>query len=624
MSDLIVEFGNIIETPTVFPEDKGLLEITVTNQGDGDATDATLKLYASTDSSLDNLVFPTQAAFNNATPEERRRALNTNDDTIGRPGDSRPPITEEINALRGTDELLGEIEGVNLAAGDERTFTIDFATDDFSTASVVSPGAYNLIAEVDSNNDGDNSNNQDLQFISSDGTDVVLDWNSVFLNAVQAEGKAELEKDFPSDSDSLDAIPGVAPPVMASNGAILHTAIYDAVFALSENPRSTGIAELPNTPAGASQEATVVGAAHTVLSELFAEQNSSLSAEFLAEQQATFDAQRDRSLAEISDAPAAKQAGFDFGVKVAEAILQARSNNGAASAQNEYTPGDAPGDYKEIREPDPTRLLPGNLTEEGLVEVTALLPDWGLVIPFAIESTSEFTPSGPPAFSSPNYAGDLNRVRRRGALVDTDVTTINRTPDQTEIAEFWSYDRPDTFRPPGQWNQIAQEVAIDEGNSLEDNALLFAELNVAMADAGIVAWDSKYLREQLRPVTAIRNAEDDNNPTTNSADPDWEPLIRTPNFPDYISGHSAFGGAAAGVLEDFFGEDVSFKIPTQELPGVSREFTGGGGISSFRQAADENAVSREFGGVHVEISNVDGVDVGIDVANAVIGSDLFI
>ena len=603
--DLTIEFGNIIETPTVFPDEQGKLEITLTNQGDEDITSTTLDLYASTDLVLDS-----------------GEGLNTINDSISRlippegTEDNRPNIPPGIDALEGTDELLGTIEGINLAAGEESTFTIDFASDDFRTASVVSPGAYYLIAEADSDNDiteSNESNNQAVQFISSDGTDVVLDWNSTFLNAVQAEGKADIAADvkLEENENSIEAIPGVAPPIEARDGAILHTAIYDAVYALSDDPRSSGIAQLPDTPAGASQEAAAVGAAHTVLSELF------------PEQQATFDAQRDRSLAEISDDPTAEEIGFDFGLEVAEAILTERSNDGTSFAQVPYTPGTAAGDYKEIREPDPTKPLPENLTENGLEKVTALLPNWGRVIPFAIDSTADFRPQGQPNFSSPNYARDLNEVRRKGGLVNTDETTIERTKDETQIAQFWSYDRPDTFRPPGQWNQIAQEVAIDQGNSLEDNALLFAELNVAMADAGIVAWDGKYAFEQIRPVTAIRNADDDNNPNT-TADPDWEPLITTPNFPDYISGHSAFSGAAAGVLEDFFGNDVSFEIPTQELPGVSREFTSMGSTSSFEVAARENADSRLFGGVHVEISNVDGVQTGLDVADFVLNeSDLF-
>ena len=606
MSDLTVEFGNIIETPTVFPEEQGQLEITVTNQGDEDVTDATLNLYASTDTILDNMRFPTAEAFRNATPEQRSRALNTSDDVISTPEE----IADGIDALQGSDELLGEISGVNIAAGETSTFTIDFASGDFQTASVVSPGAYNLITQVDADNDSNQDNNTAVQFISSDGTDVILDWNSTFLNAVQAEGKADIAEGIKleQNDNSIEFIPGVAPPIEARDGAILHLAIYDSIYALSDDPRSSGIVELPDTPEGASQEAAAVGASYTVLSELF------------PEQQATFDAQRDRSLAEISDDPAVEEAGFDFGVGVAEAILTERSDDRANEAQVSYEPDDATGDYQEYVE---TRQDPDN-------QVAALLPEWDRVKPFAINSPLNFQPEGQPDIGSPNYVRDVEEVRVKGGLADTFddetdevVTDVIRTPEETEIAQFWSYDRPDTFRPPGQWNQIAQEVAIDEGNSLEDNALLFAQLNVAMADAGIVTWNAKYDFDQLRPVTVINGVIDDNNEET-IEDEDWEPLLPTPNFPDYISGHSAFGGAAAGVLEDFFGEDVSFEIPTQELPGISREFTSMGSMSSFDIAAEENAESRLFGGVHVEISNADGVDVGLDVANFVVNeSDLF-
>ena len=596
MSDLTVEFGNIIETPTVFPEEQGQLEITVTNQGDEGVEGATLNLYASTDAVLDD------------------DDLNIIGDTID---------GTDVEDIDGTDELLGTISGVNLATGEEATFTIDFASElvtsdtidftfnDFdSTPSVVSPGAYNLIAEVDADNDSNEGNNQAVQFISSDGTDVILDWNSTFLNAVQAEGKADIAAgvDLEENQNSIEGIPGVAPPIEARDGAILHTAIYDAVFALSDNPRSTGIAELPNAPEGGSQEAAAVGAAYTVLSELF------------PQQEATFAEQRDRSLAEISDDSTTEQASFDFGVGVAEAILTERSNDGTNQAQVEFTPGEAEGNYQEYVEE----------RQEQDNRVAALLRNWGNVIPFGIDSVANFRPEGQPDFGSDNYAEDLEEVRVKGGLVDTFsnesevVTDVTRTPKETEIAQFWSYDRADTFRPPGQWNQIAQEVAVDQGNSLEDNARLFAQLNVAMADAGIVTWDGKYAFTQLRPVTAINGVVDDNRDDT-IKDPDWEPLLPTPNFPDYISGHSAFGGAAAGVLEDFFGNDVSFEIPTQELPGVSREFTSIDGLSSFGAAAEENAESRLFGGVHVEISNADGVDVGLNVADFIVNeSDLFV
>ena len=595
--DLTIEFGNISQTPTIFPHREGELEVTVTNQGDENVTDAAFNLYASTDAVLDDEV------------------LNTNNDKIE---------GTDINVLQGTDELLGTMDGVSLAAGEESTFTVDFASDEFRNPSVVSAGAYNLIAEVDSDNDIDEGNDRATQFISVEDTDVVLDWNSVFLNAVQAEGKAERGDEFPEDAMTLDAIPGVAPPVEARNAAILHLAVYDAVHALGEDfyPDSSYLEEnLPEVPEGASQEAAAVGAAYQVVSELFPE----------PEQQETFDRQRERSLADINDESSAIDAGFDFGVEVGEAILEQRSNDFAANAQRPYDPGTDPGDYQEKVEPRPD-TLPEELDENGLEQTTALLPDWGMVTPFAIDSVASFRAPRIPDFGSPDYAEDIDEVREKGLLTDTEDTTVDRTEDETQIAQFWSYDRPDTFRPPGQWNQITQEVILNQEDlnpedptSLEDNARTFALLNVAMADAGIAAWEGKYFYDQLRPITAIRNAADsDNNPDTD-VDPNWEPLLPTPNFPDYISGHATFGGAAAGVLENLF-EEESFEelvLPSQELPGVTRSYLGSGEVSSFEKAAIENAESRELGGVHVEISNSVGLDIGFDVADSVINSDLF-
>jgi hypothetical protein len=208
-----------------------------------------------------------------------------------------------------------------------------------------------------------------------------------------------------------------------------------------------------------------------------------------------------------------------------------------------------------------------------------------------------------------------------GGLQNTDVTTLARTPEQTEIAQFWAYDRQDTFRPPGQYNEIAQEVALQQGNTLVDNARLFALLNIAMADAGILTWDVKYDTQvgdtlgynQWRPITAIREADTDGNPGT-IQDPNWNPLLDTPPFPDYISGHATFGAAAGQILASFFGTDnISFDIPSQELPGVARAF------GSFSEFVEENALSRLYGGIHLRSSADDGIIAGTAVADYVFG-----
>src|SRR5262249_16655740 len=130
-----------------------------------------------------------------------------------------------------------------------------------------------------------------------------------------------------------------------------------------------------------------------------------------------------------------------------------------------------------------------------------------------------------------------------------------------------------TVTPPGHWNQIAQNVATNLGLSLAQNARLFALLNIAMADAGIASWDAKYEYNFWRPVTAIQQADVDGNPDT-EADPNWLPLLTTPSFPEYMSGHSTFSGAASTVLAQFLGSNnVPFTVGSDALPGVTRSYS---------------------------------------------------
>ena len=545
-ADLRVKFGKIVENPSVFPTEKGRVEVKVKNVGNADFKGPlNLKLYASTDNVLD------------------RNNLNVLEKSI-----------KNQDILKGTDELLGQLKRNNftLDSGKTQTFTIDFSDSNFRTASVVSPGLYNLFAEIapsKKNNETNLKNNRDRLLITQG--DAVIQWNSIFLNAIQASGK---------DGDE-----GTSPPLAARNGAIIHAAINDALSAINND--KTFFVDL-DAPNNASKEAAVVGAAYQTSKNLF------------PEQEAEFNRQRKRSLNEIKDSKTAEKNGFDFGVKVANQILDLRENDGADKAQTAYTPGNNPGDWQFT--------FKDGETTDGVKEIIdeALLPDWGLVEPFAIASGSVFRPPTVFDFESPRYVREVNEVESIGSE-----NSSERSNAETINSLFWAYDRADTFRPPGQWNEIAQEVALAEGNSLEENARLFGLLNVGLADAGIVAWDSKYAYEQLRPITAIREAAGDKDSDING-DANWEPLLDTPSFPDYLSGHSVFGGAASAVLADFFGDNTSFEIPSQELPGKSISY------GSFSEAADANADSRLFGGVHINSANIEGVEVGQLVGDAVL------
>ncbi len=281
-----------------------------------------------------------------------------------------------------------------------------------------------------------------------------------------------------------------------------------------------------------------------------------------------------------------------LGRDIADAIIALRENDGYRDFVD-YVAGNSVGQWQ------PTAPM---------FDV-AMLPQWADVRPFAMTSPDQFRPAGPPALTSTEYATAFDEVRRFGEGVGSD-----RTTDQTNIARFWA-DGPGTYTPPGHWNLIAANVAEQQGNSLAANSRLFAQLNVALADAAIVAWDAKYTYEFWRPITAIQNADLDGNAAT-TADETWQPFLITPPFPEYVSGHSTFSGAASQVLTSIFGNNVSF---TSDSPGflvngqpVQRTF------SNFQAAANEAGQSRIYGGIHFQFANQDGLAAGRELADYVL------
>jgi hypothetical protein len=372
--------------------------------------------------------------------------------------------------------------------------------------------------------------------------DVITDWNAAALDAIRAGS--------------------TAPPIASRSLAISHISIYDAVNGIARTHEPYLVPSA--VPASASREAAVSAAAHYALVNLFPSSAPS------------FDALHAAILAGIPDGPQ-KTAGIAWGEFVASQILAARANDG----WNATVPppgGSGPG----VWIPTPPGFLP------------YALPQWGFVTPFAMNSSSQFRPPGPPPLDSQQYAEDYDEVKELGAEVGS-----TRTEEQTEIALFWA-DGAGTETPPGHWNSIAQIIADGRGNTLEQNARLFALLNIAMADAAICAWDAKYEFHFWRPVTAIAYTEPELN---------WMSLIITPPFPDYVSGHSTFSAAAATALELFYGtEDLPFTIDSDSLLGVYRSF------ATPLDAADEAGDSRIYGGIHFRSASNDGLEAGSSIA----------
>ncbi|MBL8797707.1 MAG: phosphatase PAP2 family protein, partial [Planctomycetia bacterium] len=356
------------------------------------------------------------------------------------------------------------------------------------------------------------------------------------------------------------------PPLAARHLAIVHAAMFDAVNSIHRTHQPYYVKL--EARADALPDVAIAVAAHRSLYSLYPNQVERL------------DAALDRSLRPVPDGPA-KQESFRLGRYVAEQVLAWRERDGAAQRIT-YTPRQGIGAWQ----PTPPAFR------------TALAPHWPSVTCFCMKSGSQFRPAAPPAVGSAAYWADFREVRDLGG-----VRSQFRTPEQTEIAKFWA-DDAGTATPPGHWNQIAQAVARERGLTTPENARLFALLNLALADAGIVSWDCKYHFHYWRPIQGIRLAD----PWADAdrrGDPNWTPLLNTPPFPSYTSGHSTFSSAAAAVLADFFGTDqVRFTSASDGLPGTSRSF------NSFSAAAREAGRSRIYGGIHWEFDNTAGLATG--------------
>jgi PAP2 superfamily len=383
--------------------------------------------------------------------------------------------------------------------------------------------------------------------------DVVLKWNELALQAIRA-----------------DRTP---PPKAARSLAIMHLAMFDAVNAVYRTHQPYHVDAVPE--AGASADAAAAAAAHAVMAALYPKFRTS------------FDEALASCLAELP-AGDGQENGLDLGRFVAGKMLELRGRDGSDTVAR-YTPKTAPGLWQ------PT--LPGFKA--------ALFPGWGSVTPFAMKPGTQYRPPGPPATRDAAYLTAFNEVKELGAR-----NSAMRTPDQTQIALFWA-DGDGTATPPGHWNKIAQDLAQQRRLSLAENARLFALLNMSLADAGIICWMIKFTNEFWRPVTAIRMADTDDNPLTHP-DPNWTPLLDTPPFPSYTSGHSTFSGAAASTLANVLGGDaVQFTTTSEGLPGVTRSFSG------LWAAAEEAGMSRIYGGIHYQFDNTDGLQSGKTLGNYV-------
>jgi hypothetical protein len=372
--------------------------------------------------------------------------------------------------------------------------------------------------------------------------------------------------------------------------AMVHVAVHDAVNAIDRHSRPYAFDGDATEPA--SPDAAVAAAARDVLVSVIPglPESPDCIANGLAATETLYAA----ALAAVSDG-LAKTNGVWVGQEAAAAIIERRAGDGsdAAWVDFDYPQGTEPGEWRFTADGPPL----------------AFGPNWGKVTPFVLKRGSQFRPQAPYHVASKKYAADYNEIKRLGG--DGTNTPSARTADQTEIGLFW------IESSPLAWNRLARALSASRGFDLWENARLFGLLNLAMSDGYVASWEAKYYYRFWRPITGIRLGDTDGNPDTEGV-LDWTPLEPTYPMPDHDSGHAVQGGVAAEILKLVFDtDDIAFTACSTTLaPGlrcgdpaeVQRSY------SSFSQAADENAVSRIYIGIHFRRAVEEGVQHGRKIA----------
>jgi hypothetical protein len=341
-------------------------------------------------------------------------------------------------------------------------------------------------------------------------------------------------------------------------------AVYDAVNSIDGTYEPYAVRV--TAPRGASEEAAAAAAAYTVLSN------------YLPSQQATFDADYATSLAGIPDGKS-KTDGIDVGTRVATALISLRATDGR-NAPLTYTPTPGPGVWR----PTPPSYA------------AAQTPWVGQMRPFLLRRADQFLPGPPPALTSWRYARDYNEIQALGSA-----TSAMRTPEQTDIARFWS------TNVTVQYNSEFRRIVQDQQLSIVSATRLFAMGNLVGADSLIACMNAKYHYGLWRPVTAIPAGDTDGNPAT-QADPTWTPLLTTPNHPEYPAAHGCLTSAEAAVFARFFHSSTINVDLDSTVTATTRHYPTVGDLRT------EIVDARLWGGLHFRNSSQVGVQLGRSVA----------
>jgi PAP2 superfamily len=354
-------------------------------------------------------------------------------------------------------------------------------------------------------------------------------------------------------------------PIGLVDIALVHVAVHDAVQAIEKRFEPY---HFEVDRAYGRRSAAVAAAAHDVLVGMYPAQAATLDPIYYNY---------------LADHGLSGDPGLAVGQQAAANILPLRRTN-----PNPLPPPFVGGN--EVGQWRPTPSFLGNPAVPAPFSPMAV-PWMASFHPFTLTSHARFRPEPPPALTSERYTRDFNEVKAFGALAST-----ARSAEQTDLAYFYS------GNIPAQWNSALRGIATRYLRRTGDSARLFALANLATADAIITAWDSKTNFVFWRPVTAIVEAGSDGNPHT-IADASWQPLINTPNYPDYTSGANCVAGAMTRTLELFFGPDrVTFDVTTAVPQAVLKTRT----YRRFSDAAADMVEARVLLGIHFRFADLAG------------------
>ena len=375
--------------------------------------------------------------------------------------------------------------------------------------------------------------------------------------------------------------PTYSPPVASRSFAYLGVTAFEAVATGSDELQSLagqlhGLKPVPQRePGKAYDEAVILQAAMAFAVQHFFENTGPSGQNAMVKLEMKL---REKISAEVpADVLARSEA---HGLAVAEHILAWSQDDGGAVIE---TLG-FPQDYELPK--GPSHWVPTSLVA---LQQKPLLPNWGKNRTFIMpEGASCALPS------HPEYSEDKASAFYKEAL-EVYEAKQNLTPERRAIARFWADDAMLSMTPPGHWISIALQILERDKVELDKSVDILARLGVAVADGFIGCWQAKYQYDLIRPISYIRRV----------IDPKWEPLLNTPPFPEYPSGHSTQSGAAAAVLTNLFGDNFAFEDKTGSHAGLApRNF------ASFYAAADDAGISRMYGGIHFRAAIERGLEQG--------------